>query len=94
VALVIIDVSEERNASIIKMTRIGELETTLVVTSNRSALGFYTLMFGAIYSSETSVLTSTIRRHIVNDGITHSYRLENPKILFSQLPKTKGEELS
>jgi hypothetical protein len=34
VALVRTDVSEERNASIIRVTRIGELETTLAVTSN------------------------------------------------------------
>jgi hypothetical protein len=36
VALVKIDVSEERIPSIIRVTRIGELGTTLAVTSNRS----------------------------------------------------------
>jgi hypothetical protein len=35
-ALVRTDVSEERIASIIRVTRIGELGTTLAVTSNRS----------------------------------------------------------
>jgi hypothetical protein len=35
VALVRIDVSEERSASFIRVTRIGELGTTLAVTSNR-----------------------------------------------------------
>jgi hypothetical protein len=35
VALVRTDVSEESNASIIKVTGIGELGTTLAVTSNR-----------------------------------------------------------
>jgi hypothetical protein len=35
VVLVRTDVSEERSASIIRVTRIGELGTTLVVTSNR-----------------------------------------------------------
>jgi hypothetical protein len=35
VALVITDVSEERSASFIMVTRIGELRTTLAVTSNR-----------------------------------------------------------
>jgi hypothetical protein len=35
VAIVITDVSEELSASIIKVTRIGELGTTLAVTSNR-----------------------------------------------------------
>jgi hypothetical protein len=32
------DVSEERIASIIRVTRISELETTLVATSNRNTL--------------------------------------------------------
>jgi hypothetical protein len=35
VALVRTDVSEELNAPITGVTRIGELETTLTVTSNR-----------------------------------------------------------
>jgi hypothetical protein len=35
VALVRTDVSEELSVSIIKVTRIGELGTTLAVTSNR-----------------------------------------------------------
>jgi hypothetical protein len=38
VALVRTDVSEKRSASIITVTRIGELGTTLAVTSNRSTL--------------------------------------------------------
>jgi hypothetical protein len=38
VALIRTDVSEELSASIIKMTRIGELGTTLAVTSNRRTL--------------------------------------------------------
>jgi hypothetical protein len=38
VALVRTDVSEERSASIIRATRIGELGTTLAVTSNRRTL--------------------------------------------------------
>jgi hypothetical protein len=37
VALVRTDISEERSASIIKVRRIGELETTSAVTSNRSS---------------------------------------------------------
>jgi hypothetical protein len=35
VALLRNDVSEELSASVIRLTRIGELETTLAVTSNR-----------------------------------------------------------
>jgi hypothetical protein len=38
VALVRADVSEELSASIIGVTRIGELRKTLAVTSNRSTL--------------------------------------------------------
>jgi hypothetical protein len=38
VALVRTDVSEELSASFIKVTRIGELGTTLAVTSNRRTL--------------------------------------------------------
>jgi hypothetical protein len=38
VAILRTDVSEERSTSIIRMTRIGELGTTLAVTSNRRAL--------------------------------------------------------
>jgi hypothetical protein len=38
VALVRTEVSEELGASIIKVTRIGELGTTLAVTTNRRTL--------------------------------------------------------
>jgi hypothetical protein len=38
VALVRTDVSEEPSTSIIRVTRIGELGTTLAVTSNRRTL--------------------------------------------------------
>jgi hypothetical protein len=38
-----------------------------------------TLMMEVIHSSETSVLTRVIRRHIPNDGILHSHRRENLK---------------
>jgi hypothetical protein len=37
-ALVRTDVSEERSTSIIRVTKIGELGTTLAVTSNRRML--------------------------------------------------------
>jgi hypothetical protein len=50
VALVRMDVSEELIS--IRVTKIGELGTTLAVTSNR-----HTLMKEAVSSSETSVLT-------------------------------------
>jgi hypothetical protein len=38
VALIKTDVSEEHSASIIGVTRIGELGTTIAVTSNRRTL--------------------------------------------------------
>jgi hypothetical protein len=63
VALIRTDVSEECSASIIRVTRIGELGT-LTVTSNcftanvvPSSLILVTLMMEALHSSETSVLT-------------------------------------
>jgi hypothetical protein len=53
VALVRTGVSEELSASFIRVTRIGELGTTLAVTSNRRTLR----RKEALSSSETSVLT-------------------------------------
>jgi hypothetical protein len=85
VALVIADVSEERIASIIRVARIGELGTTLAVTTNRSSVLrllvtanvvpsspiLVTLIMEALRSSETSVLTRTTLRNISADGILH-----------------------
>jgi hypothetical protein len=68
-----IDVSEERIVYIMSFTRIGGLGTTFAVTGNRSTLRrnsivtfvpsspVLTLMMEVIHSSETSVLTRTIR---------------------------------
>jgi hypothetical protein len=70
VALARTDVSEERIASIIRVARIGELETTLAITSNRirgvlrllliannvsSSLILVILMMEVILPSEASV---------------------------------------
>jgi hypothetical protein len=63
VALVRTDVSEEPSASFIRVTRIGELGTTLDATSNRC----------------TTVLTRATRRNIPEDTILHSHRCENLK---------------
>jgi hypothetical protein len=75
-ALVRTDVSEERIASIIIVTRIGELGTTLAVTFLRSMLHLL-VTTNAVPSSpivncdggETSVLTRATRRNIPEDGL-------------------------
>jgi hypothetical protein len=60
------DVSEERSASFIRVTRIGELGTTLAVTSNRRTLR---RNFAAL------VLTRATRRNIPEDTILHSLQI-------------------
>jgi hypothetical protein len=65
------DISEERIASIIRLTRIGGFDTVLLVTAKAvpSSLIRFTLMMEPKHSSEMSVLTRTTRRHIPEDGI-------------------------
>jgi hypothetical protein len=68
VVLVVTDVSEERIASIIWLTRIDELGTTLAVTSNRRTLQRI-IMLHVTCSSEASLPTRATRRNIPEDGI-------------------------
>jgi hypothetical protein len=81
VALVRTDVSEELSASFIRMTRIGELGTTLAVTSTdaRCEEILATLMMEGTGSSEMLVLIKSPRHYIPEDGILHSHRRENLK---------------
>jgi hypothetical protein len=91
------EVSKERIASIVRVTRIGELGTTLAVTITEgstlrrntkvlpSELIFFALMMEAVRFSETSILTWAIRLYIPVDGILHSHRRHNIKSYFLTL---------
>jgi cobalamin synthase len=79
VALVRTNVSEERNASIIRVTRIGELGTLVVVRRLLvtayvpSSLILVTLMMEVLHFSETSALMRATWHNIPEDCILHSH---------------------
>jgi hypothetical protein len=62
VALVRTDVSEEISASFIRVTRIGELGTTLAVTSNRHTLRRTTIIEET--NTNTIILRNTFHRSL------------------------------
>jgi hypothetical protein len=77
VALVRTDDSEELGASIIRVTRIGELGTTLAVTATDARCD--EIVLHMLRSSETSALTKATPRSIAEEGIHHGHRRENLK---------------
>jgi hypothetical protein len=74
-------VSEERITSAIRVTRIGEIGTTLAATNNWSVLRKIQLIVTAnanIFLWKVDSYKSH-RHHIQEDGILHGHRLENLK---------------
>jgi hypothetical protein len=79
------NVLEEHIASIVRVTRIGDLGTTLAITisSHRASVAsgcfvptshfLVTLMMEALSYSGTSVVTRTARRNIPEDDIHHQH---------------------
>jgi hypothetical protein len=65
VAFVRTDVSEELSASFIRVTRIGELGTTVAVTSNQRALRINTVVSGPCQCSHPRVQIPLTTDHIL-----------------------------
>jgi hypothetical protein len=65
--------------------KIGERGTSCRLQppadAGTSPADFFTLKMEAIRSSETSVHTRSTRRHVPEDGIVHSHRRENLRVI-------------
>jgi hypothetical protein len=86
VALVRTDVSEKLSASIIKMTKIGELETTLAITSNWRMLRRFLQEPQGITSQETAFFIVTAAK--TSNPATLSF------LLFHWLRNTNGGSIA
>jgi hypothetical protein len=78
VALIITDVSEERIAPTIRVTRMSELVTEARCVAPSSPK-LVILMMEETHLSETSVPTRVTERNIPEDGILHSHGREDLK---------------
>jgi hypothetical protein len=74
VALVRTDVSEEISAFIIRLTRLGELETTLAITSNRRTLRRNVFILGVrrLLVTASVVPSSPVLLTLMLEGLTFS----------------------
>jgi hypothetical protein len=73
VALVKTEVSEETNVSNIRVTKIGELETTLAVTSNRNMLHVKFEVFTAV------TMKNAVFLDVTSCGSYKSYTTSQPR---------------
>jgi hypothetical protein len=79
VALVTADISWERSASVITVTRIDELGTMLAVTSNLRTLRRNAIAWRRYFPPKRRFVQEPHRINTPEDCILHSHRRENLK---------------